>query len=79
MTHFPHIYKTLVESKGNLNSLKVFSRSARILPWFVDKTVFVHNGKTCVSILVNSAMVNHRFGEFVYTKTRATFKSQKKK
>jgi len=76
----PYIHKNIIElHKKNKKNLKVFYRSSKILPSFVDQTFLIHNGKGFFQILVTPEMVGYRFGEFAYTKIRAKFKSKKKK
>nr|AOT84801.1 ribosomal protein small subunit 19 [Heterosigma akashiwo]BBE28045.1 ribosomal protein S19 [Heterosigma akashiwo] len=79
MTRLSYLHKTIVESKENLSTLKIFSRSSKILPWFLDKTLLIHNGRAFVPIQVTSKMINKRVGEFAYSKIRAVFRSKKKK
>ena len=56
---------------------KILSRSDQITFKHLESTFNIHNGKSFVSITVNSDMIGHKFGEFI--STRKIFKFKKKK
>ena len=58
-----------VKESGDRKAIKTWARSSMILPEFVGITFAVHNGKKHVPVFVTEAMVGHRLGEFVPTRT----------
>lgn len=70
--------KDLRESKKNYTKITV-SRSATILPKFVESIVEVYNGKKFNEINITEEMVGHKFGEFSSTRKRFAFKKKNKK
>ena len=52
-----------------------------ILSEFVDKIVFIYNGKTYKKIKITSDMIGTKFGEYVFTRKKCVHKvkSLKKK
>ena len=53
-------------------------RSFKILPYYVGKTLTVHNGLNYDNILIKKEMINHKLGEFSFTRKPFTFKKKKK-
>mgnify|MGYP000022312549 CR=1 FL=1 len=64
---------------GKSKKNKVFSRSSVILDNHIGKVFNIHNGRDFFSILVNSRMKGHRFGEFCLTRKHFSHKNKKKK
>jgi ribosomal protein S19 len=60
----------------NYTKIKI-ARNSVILPKFLKKTFEVHNGKQLNEILVNEEMIGYKFGEFVPTRKRFSFKKKK--
>ena len=58
---------------------KIWSRRSLILPPHIDRSFFIYNGKSFVSLKVRPEMVGHKFGEFAITRKRPIHKSSKKK
>ena len=58
---------------------RIWSRRSVILPQFIDEKVFIHNGKTFISLVITEEMVGHKFGEFAMTRKRAIHKKKVKK
>lgn len=52
----------------NVNSFEVWSRSSTILPEFINSTVEIYNGSKFISVKLEHPLVNHKFGEFAYSK-----------
>jgi ribosomal protein S19 len=65
----PYLYK---EKQKNQ-----FCKNSEILPIFVGKTFQIHNGKSFVEVLVTNDMINHKFGEFIFTRGKFSFKKKK--
>lgn len=54
-------------------------RNFEIIPQFLDLTFKVNNGKIYVELLITDDMIGHKFGEFVFTRSRFIFKKKKSK
>lgn len=78
--------------KGYFNDLSIFrnkkietkkiiiwSRRSTIPFFFLNKTVFIHNGNTFKKILITREKIGYKFGEFVFTKIIAKPKKTTKK
>ena len=62
----------------NTNEQKnILNKNSEIVPKFVDQNFQIYNGKNYVDILVTSDMINHKFGEFVFTRGKFSFKKKK--
>lgn len=53
-------------------------RSIEITPQFIGLTFQVHNGKDYQEITVTDDMIGCKFGEFVFTRKKFSFKKKKK-
>lgn len=49
------------------DTVRTHSREFFILPQFVGKTVFIHNGKDFIEFQIKNEMIGHRIGEFTLT------------
>lgn len=58
-----------VKQSGSRVPIKTWSRTSMITPEFVGLNFAVHDGKKHVPLFVTEAMVGHRLGEFVPTRT----------
>ena len=58
------------------NEIKTKSRNLIILPNYINKTFYIHNGKDFIKTKIAKEMIGHRLGEFA--KTRKNFKFKKK-
>ena len=68
-----------MNSDGNKNIIKTWSRSSTILPNMVGHTIAVYNGKQHVPIFISDQLVGHKLGEFISTRTfRSHIKTDKK-
>jgi small subunit ribosomal protein S19 len=74
------IYNNLEDTSKSLKrgSLKIWSRRSVILPYFVGKTVEVHQGKNFIRLLITEDMIGHKFGEFALTRKLCDHKKLKK-
>jgi small subunit ribosomal protein S19 len=72
-----HLLKKIISAneKGNKDVIKTWSRSSTILPMMIGHTISVYNGQKHVPVFVSDALVGHKLGEFVSTRT---FRSHKK-
>ena len=57
------------KESGDKKPIKTWSRSSMVTPDFVGFTFAVHDGKKHVPVFITEAMVGHRLGEFVPTRT----------
>ena len=68
-----------MNSGGNKNIIKTWSRSSTILPNMVGHTIAVYNGKQHVPIFISDQLVGHKLGEFISTRTfKSHIKTDKK-
>jgi len=58
-----------LNTKGEKQVIKTWSRASTILPQMVGHTIAVHNGRTHVPVFINEQMVGHKLGEFAPTRT----------
>jgi len=57
----------------------LITRNSEIIPKFLGLTFKVHNGKNFAELAVTDSMIGHKFGEFVFTRARFSFKKKKMK
>ena len=73
--------KRIKEMQSTSNSkrfrIKTMSRSSQITKDFIDMSFMVHDGRDFRPIIVTEDMVGHKFGEFVYTRQRYSYKKKK--
>ncbi|HJB10780.1 MAG TPA: 30S ribosomal protein S19 [Candidatus Brachybacterium merdavium] len=55
--------------KGTKNVIKTWSRRSVVTPDFLGHTFAVHDGRKHVTVFITEAMVGHKLGEFVPTRT----------
>jgi len=55
----------------------VWSRRSTILPEHVNTTVWIHNGKSFLTVKISGEMVGHKFGEFAITRRKPLHKKKK--
>ena len=67
----PELFKRVEElnKNGEKKVLKTWSRASTIFPSFVGHTIAVHDGRRHVPVYITEAMVGHKLGEFVPTRT----------
>lgn len=75
----PFVDKTLYNNVKQDKPVKTWSRRSLIIPYFINKTIQVHNGKEFKSITIKENMVGHKLGEFVNTRKRHLYTKKKKK
>lgn len=63
----------IIEKKNQ----KILSRNVEIVPSFIGLSFFVYNGKNYDEIIITNNMVNHKIGEFSFTRKKFSFKKQK--
>ncbi|MBD1904496.1 30S ribosomal protein S19 [Funiculus sociatus GB2-A5] len=58
-----------LNSRGEKQVIKTWSRASTILPQMLGHTIAVHNGRQHVPVYVSEQMVGHKLGEFAPTRT----------
>ena len=58
-----------MNSSGQKQMLKTWSRTSTIFPEMVGHTIAVHDGRKHVPVFISEAMVGHKLGEFALTRT----------
>ncbi len=54
-------------------------RNSTIIPFLVDLTINVYNGKNFSKIKITEKMIGHKLGEFAPTRKKFSFKKKKSK
>ena len=58
-----------MNSSGQKQMIKTWSRTSTIFPEMVGHTIAVHDGRKHIPVFVDEAMVGHKLGEFAPTRT----------
>ena len=58
-----------MNTAGQKNMIKTWSRTSTIFPDMVGHTIAVHDGRKHVPVFVSEQMVGHKLGEFAPTRT----------
>ena len=66
-----------MNSSGNKDTIKTWSRSTTILPNMIGHTFAVYNGQQHLPVFVTDQMIGHKLGEFSPTRKKFTFKKKK--
>lgn len=73
----PYVDKNLINTKMSLEKeIKTDSRNSEIIPKFVGYTFRIHNGKSFINVQVNEEMIGYKFGEFVFTRKKFSYKKK---
>ena len=77
----PYINPRYLKELKNIKKQHVceMSRNSEIIPKFVGLTFKIHNGKSYTEVTATNSMVGHKFGEFVFTRSKFLFKKKKSK
>jgi small subunit ribosomal protein S19 len=71
----PYVEERLIKrieamnSGGQKQMLKTWSRSSTVFPEMVGHTIAVHDGRKHVPVFISESMVGHKLGEFAPTRT----------
>jgi small subunit ribosomal protein S19 len=57
-----------MNSSGQKQMIRTWSRSSTIFPEMVGHTIAVHDGRKHVPVFVSESMVGHKLGEFAPTR-----------
>lgn len=63
----------------NIENLNLISRNSKIIPKFLGLTFKIYNGKNFLELTVSENMIGYKFGEFVFTRGKFSFKKKKSK
>lgn len=82
--HFiaPAIFKLIKKLEHDFEIKKkiyIYNRNSVITSIFINKRVFIHNGKIFIPVVIKQTMIGFKFGEFAYTRQRFVFKQSNKK
>ena len=58
-----------MNTAGQKNMLRTWSRSSTVFPEMVGHTIAVHDGRKHVPVFISEQMVGHKLGEFAPTRT----------
>ena len=58
-----------MNSSGDKQMIKTWSRASTIFPEMVGHTIAVHDGRKHVPVFISESMVGHKLGEFAPTRT----------
>jgi len=72
----PANLKKISEGKSKTNGRTV-KRVSEIMPNHIGLSLLVHNGKDSNEVKVTEEMLGHKFGEFVFTRSKFSFKKKK--
>lgn len=77
----PYIETALLEQSNTKQKIEKYkaSRNSEVVPKFLGVTFNVHNGKNYSEVTVTNDMIGHKFGEFVFTRSKFYFKKKKSK
>lgn len=70
------LYHQILQNKKVLRTVK---RNSLILPEFVDKIIYVHNGLVFKKIKITNDMIGTKFGQYVFTRKICKHKVKKLK
>ena len=57
--------------------IQLFNKNLTILPEYLHKTFAIYNGKKFFKIKVKENMIGYRFGEFIFTRSKYSYKKKK--
>ena len=57
-----------MNSSGDKQMVKTWSRTSTIFPEMVGHTIAVHDGRKHVPVFISESMVGHKLGEFAPTR-----------
>jgi ribosomal protein S19 len=71
-------YNLLANLKKKKKNKQTFiqNKSLKILSKYINQFVKVYNGKTMVTLKIHKKMVGYKFGEFLYTRQKFSYKKK---
>ena len=61
-----------------INTKKIYSRNSVITSSFINKRIFIYNGKNLIPVIINREKVGFKFGELSFTRKITNKKTKKK-
>ena len=58
------------KTKGKIKKVKTWSGSSTILPSWLNKTIYLHNGKSFEKIFIIEDIIGYKLGEFQFTRKK---------
>ena len=68
----------LNDVKRSSKAIQTFSRKCCIIPFLLNKTLHVYNGKRFLKLKITEDMIGCKLGEFSFTKKEFSFKKKKR-
>ena len=66
--------------KNEYYAIKTYSRKSTIIPDMIGITIFIHNGKKFIKVIIKENMLGHKLGELAPTRSlKANHKIDPKK
>ncbi len=72
------IWKGPYTNSNLFNTKNIYSRNSTVTASFINKRVFIYNGKNLVPVLINREKVGFKFGELSFTRKTNNKKTKKK-
>lgn len=60
--------------KGPYINNKIFSRELLLTKFFLNKAIYIYNGKILTKLLITENMIGYKAGEFVLTRKKFNYK-----
>lgn len=73
----PFLSLNSTEQLKKTNQNNRVGRNCKITLFYLGQEVKVHNGKNFVELQITESMVNHKFGEFAFTRAKYEYKRKK--
>lgn len=74
----PYIGSEKLNKNLKKQSNLILPRNMEITPKLIGLTVKIHNGKEYKEMTVKNEIIGYKFGEFVFTRRKFSFKKKKK-
>lgn len=72
------LLKKVRDENMRKKQIQTYSRRSTVFPDFVGKTIYVHNGKSFVPVVITENMVGKKLGEFALTRKLPKHSVQKR-
>jgi len=56
--------------------IKIYNKNLTILPEYINKIINVYNGNSFINIKISKDMIGYKFGEYIYTKKKFSYKKK---
>jgi small subunit ribosomal protein S19 len=65
-----------LKKKKKSKNVIIQDKSLTILPQYVNQFIKVYNGKKAITLKIHEGMIGYKFGEFLYTRQKFSFKKK---